>query len=153
TVLLTLRADYYGHALNVNNSMFYDALKTSQVPVGKMLPDQLRQAITESAHRVGLKFESGLDNRILQDVGQEPGNLPLLEYALTELWNRRCDNVLTSKAYDDESFGGVSGAIGSKATRAYKQFSDAEKRATRALFGRLVRVSAVGTEGVDTRER
>ena len=35
------------------------------------------------------------------DVGDEPGNLPLLEHALLQLWERRQGNTTTHKAYND----------------------------------------------------
>jgi hypothetical protein len=36
-------------------------------------------------------FEPGLVERILDDVGEKPGNLPLLEFTLTQLWDRQTD--------------------------------------------------------------
>ena len=150
TILFTLRADYYGHALNASRELC-DALNTGQVALGPMLPDELRQAVTGPAGCVGLEFEPGLVNRILREVGEEPGSLPLLEYALTQLWDKRCGGMLTSAAYD--AFGGVAGAIGDKADGVYGTFSEGEKNVCRALFGRLVRVSSADTEGADTRQR
>ena len=39
--------------------------------------------------RAGCEFEAGLVSRIVADVGDQPGSLPLLQYALTELYERR----------------------------------------------------------------
>ena len=47
--------------------------------------DELRAAVERPALKQGAIFETGLVDRILDDVGEEPGNLPLLEYALTLL--------------------------------------------------------------------
>jgi tetratricopeptide (TPR) repeat protein/energy-coupling factor transporter ATP-binding protein EcfA2 len=150
TIVLTLRADYYGHALNASRELC-DALNTGQVALGPMLPDELRQAVTGPAGRVGLEFEPGLVNRILKEVGEEPGSLPLLEYALTQLWDRRLGGMLTSAAYD--AFGGVAGAIGDKADGVYNTFSETDKNVCRALLGRLLHVSPADSEGADTRQR
>jgi hypothetical protein len=149
TILITLRADYYSHALNT--SALSDALNSGQIALGPMLREELRSAIENPARLVGLKFDPGLVSRMLNDVDSTPGNLPLLEYALTQLWGERRNGILTSDAY--EGFGGLTGAIGDKAEGIYSNFSEAEKRATRTLFGRLVRVSPADMEGADTRQR
>jgi hypothetical protein len=150
TIALTLRADYYHHALSASRELG-DALNTGQVALGRMLREELRQAVTRPAGLTGLEFEPGLVNQLLNDVGEEPGGLPLLEYALTQLWDKRRGALLTSTAYDE--FNGVAGAIGDKADNVYKKLSEAEKNMCRALFGRLVRVSPADTEGADTRQR
>jgi len=86
-VALTLRGDFYGRALS--HRPFADALQDRVINLGPMTQEELEQAVVGPAGNVGLEFESRLVGRILEDVGEEPGNLPLLEFALTELWNRR----------------------------------------------------------------
>jgi hypothetical protein len=44
--------------------------------------------------KIQLEFEAGLVRRILNDVGDEPGNLPLLEFVLKDLWGKRRDGIL-----------------------------------------------------------
>jgi len=150
TILITLRADYYGHALNASHALS-DALNRGQVALGPMLREELQKAIENPATLVGLTFERGLVSRILNDVNSSPGSLPLLEYALSQLWGERRNGILTSEAY--ERIGGLTGAIRDKAEGIYGNFSETEKRATRTLFGRLVRVSPADMEGADTRQR
>ena len=66
-----------------------------------MSADELRQAIVEPARLAGTHFETGLVQRILDDVGVESGNLPLLEFALTELWSWQTnEQQLTHVAYE-----------------------------------------------------
>ena len=45
------------------------------------------------------RIEPGLVDLILDDVGDEPGNLPLLEHALLQLWDARQGELLTHEAY------------------------------------------------------
>ena len=45
----------------------------------------------------GVAFEAGLVQRILDDVGTEPGNLPLLEFALSMLWDQRTNGLITNE--------------------------------------------------------
>ena len=70
-------------------------------------PDGIRDAIEEPARAVGLVFEEGLVGTILDDLEGQPGSLPLLQYALLELWKRRRGGMLTLEGYRES--GGVHG--------------------------------------------
>ena len=135
TVLLTLRADYYS-AIYLDPRLS-DGVQRGLVNVGAMMRDELRSAIEGPARWVGLEFEPGLVDRLLDDVGDEPGNLPLLEFALTELWERREGRRLTNAAY--ERLGGVAGAIGRRAEAVFARLPMEQQAAAPRLFGRLVR--------------
>ena len=111
TVVLTLRGDFYGQALE--DRVLADRLQNAVVNLGPMRREELKRAVTEPAAQVGLGFEDGLVDRILEDVGGEPGTLPLLEFLLTELWARRERGLLTHGAY--AAIGGVKGAIATRA--------------------------------------
>src|SRR2546430_9451026 len=76
--------------------------------VGGMTRTQLRRVI-EGPLPEPVKYESGLVERILADVGDEAGCLTLLEFALTMLWERRRDHTLSHAAY--EELGGVAGSL------------------------------------------
>jgi hypothetical protein len=86
-IVLTMRGDFYGRALG--HRALTDQLQTGTVNISMMTPGELREAITGPAGVVGVEFEPGLVERILDDVGDEPGNLPLLEFVLDELWKAR----------------------------------------------------------------
>ena len=88
TVFINIRADFFSRALESDRDLS-DAFGKGIVPLGPMRPEELQRVIEEPARRVGLQFKAGLVDSILTDVPAEPGNLPLLEYALTELWSRR----------------------------------------------------------------
>jgi hypothetical protein len=111
TVVLTLRGDFVGHALAYRP--LADRLQGAQVNLGPMVREELRQAIEQPAKKVELHFEPGLVDRILQDAGDEPGNLPLLEFVLRQLWDRRHHGELQHAAYED--LGRLSGAVAQKA--------------------------------------
>ena len=149
TVLLTLRADYYS-AIYLDPRLS-DSVQRGLVNVRAMTRDERRAAIEGPARRVGLEFESGLVDQLLDDVGDEPGNLPLLEFALTALWERREGRRLTNSAY--KALGRVAGAIGRHADAVFDSLTDEQKAAAPRLFGRLVRVTDVDEEGRNTRER
>jgi Tol biopolymer transport system component len=145
-VILTLRADFYSHCLGVR--FLADWLEGCVVNIGPMMEGELRRAVVEPARSAGVHFEAGLVERFLEDVRGEPGALPLLEFALTELWERRQGGLLTHEAY--EEFGGVGGAIAQRAEREYGHFSEEEKKFARRIFLNLV---APGEETEDVRRR
>jgi WD40 repeat protein len=145
-VVCTLRADFWDRPLRYGE--LARLLDGSAVPVMPLQPDELERAIVDPAHALGAEFEPGLVSEIVADVADQPGALPMLQYALTELWERRVSGLLTRDAY--RKLGGVTGALAATAERLYESSSEAEQAATRRLFGRLVTLG----EGVeDTRRR
>jgi hypothetical protein len=86
---------------------------------------------------LGVTFAEGLVKRILDDVEGEPGILPLLEFALTELWQRRSGKQLTHAAY--EEIGEVQGALGRHADREYGKLNDADRERMQRILIQLVR--------------
>jgi hypothetical protein len=148
-ILVTLRADFYGRAIELSRD-FSDQLAAGLVNLGPLREAELRAIIEKPAERIGVPFDPGLADRIVNDVKAEPGNLPLLEYALTELWKAN-PSRLTHEAYT--RLGGFSRALANIADAVLKELSAAEKQAARRLFTRLVRLSAAGEEGADTRYR
>jgi hypothetical protein len=150
TILITLRADFYSQIIALDRELS-DVLASAQVNIGALTPDELRESITVPARLVGLEFESGLVDRILSDVGTEPGRLPLVEFALTEIWQRREGRRLTNQAYDEIE--GVSGALARRAEAEFAQLNPEEQTGVRRLFSRLVRVARPEEAGEDTRQR
>jgi WD40 repeat protein/serine/threonine protein kinase len=145
-VIVTLRADFYDRPLLYPE--FGELLHTHMETVMPLSPSELEQAISGPVDRLGVALEPGLVSEIVADVSDEPSALPLLQYALTELFENRQDRVLTSKAY--RAVGGVSGALGRSAELEYLALEDRERDAAEQLFLRLV---AVGDGAEDTRRR
>ncbi len=144
-LVLTLRADFMGQALT--HRPFADALQDADVKIGPMTREELGRAIENPARRQGVAFEAGLVERILDDVGDEPGNLPLLQFALTSLWERQtAGSLLTHRAY--EAIGRVEGALARYADEVYAGLSQAEQESARRVFVQMVHPGE-GTE--DTR--
>lgn len=145
-VVVTLRADFLGQAFS--HRPLADALQNASLFLGPMTRAELRRAIMEPARKQGVKFQSGLVERILSDVGEEPGNLPLLEFALTALWERQTNRQLTHIAY--EEIGRVVGALARYAEEAYTQLPEADQAMARQVFVQMVRP---GDSTEDTRRQ
>ncbi|WP_246162569.1 CHAT domain-containing protein [Brasilonema sennae] len=145
TLVFTLRADFYGYVLSYRP--FRDALQefTPQL-VSSMSRQELQAAIALPAQKLEVQFEAQLQERILDDVGLEPGNLPLLEFALTRLWSKQENRLLTHQAYTE--IGGVKKALANHAQQVYSQLSQTEQKQAQRIFVQLVRPGE-GTE--DTR--
>ncbi|WP_413167794.1 WD40 repeat domain-containing protein [Capilliphycus salinus ALCB114379] len=143
-LVATMRADFLGNALSYRR--FADVLQNADLKLGPMNREELSQVIVKPADKLGVTFEAGLMERILDDVEDEPGNLPLLEFALTELWKRRKGKQLTHAAY--EEIGQVQGALARHADENYSKLSAAQKEQVQRIFIQLVRPGE-GTE--DTR--
>jgi WD40 repeat protein len=143
-ILLTLRADFMGQALAYRP--FADALQDASLLMGPMTRQELHQAIEKPAEMQGAAFEAGLVERILDDVGEKPGNLPLLEFTLTQLWERQTDGWLTHADY--EAMGCIEGALASYADQVYEQLTPEEQEHARRALELLVQPGE-GTE--DTR--
>ncbi|MGH9438481.1 MAG: helix-turn-helix domain-containing protein, partial [Terriglobia bacterium] len=146
-LVYTIRADF-AHRL-LSHRRFTDATQDSDVKIGPMNREELDSVIRNPASLQGVRFEDGLAERILSDAGVEPGALPLLEFALTELWSRQADRMLTHAAY--EQLGQLSGAIAQRAEKAFRSLSSAQQEAARHLLTRLVHMADDG--GEHTRQR
>ncbi len=144
-VILTLRADFYDRPLLVPR--LAELVRASTEVIVPLSAREMEQAITAPAERVGLRLEAGLVATMLKDVGEQPGTLPLLQYALTELFERREGVTLTLAAY--QAMNGVKGALTRRADEIYASL-DAESQAlARQVFLRMVTLG----EGVEDTRR
>ncbi|MBD2176005.1 SUMF1/EgtB/PvdO family nonheme iron enzyme [Pseudanabaena sp. FACHB-1998] len=150
TIATTMRADFVEQALQ------YPALakliqRDRAFWLVPLEPSELRDAIAEPARMQGCELAEGLLEVICQDVEAEKNSLPLLEFALTELWEKRDrqKHRLTLTAYAE--MGKLRGALDRHAKQLYEGLSsDLERNWTRRLFLQLVRT---GQDVRDTRQR
>ena len=145
-LVVTLRADFYDRPL-LRPEMSELMQKSTEVVV-PLNKDELAEAIIEPAKHVGVSWDSGLIGTIISEVIEQPGALPLLQYALSEMFERRVGNTITNEAY--QAIGGVRGALARRADEIFNEMNEQEREATRQLFLRLITLGE-GTE--DTRRR
>lgn len=145
-VITTLRADFYDRPLLYANPG--ELLRSRTEVVLPMSPAELERAIVCPAERVGVALESELPDAIIRDVGEQVGALPLMQYALTELFDKREGRLMTVRAY--QSSGGVLGTLARRAEAIYTALDSPQQEIARQLFLRLVTLG----EGIeDTRRR
>ena len=148
-VVITLRADFYANCANYTH--LRNALARNQEYIGAMNDEELRRAIEEPAQRGHWDLEEGLVERLLIDVGREPGALPLLSHALMETWQRRRGRKMTLSGY--ESTGGVRSAIAETAEAVFSdRFTSEQRSIARRIFLRLTELGNE-TTAAETRRR
>jgi serine/threonine protein kinase len=145
-IVLTLRADFYDRPLIYPR--FGELLGASTEVVTPLAPDELERAIVRPASSVGMQVDPPLVAQVASDVAEQPGALPLVQYALTELFDRRQEGRLTLEAYRE--IGGVGGALAASAEHLFASRQLADRDAVRELFLRLV---TLGEGTPDTRRR
>jgi hypothetical protein len=135
TLVLTLRADFLGQALAQRS--LADVLQDGALMLTPMTHMELKTAIEVPARQIGVTFAPGLVERIVDDVEYESGQLPLLEFALTLLWERQEKKRLTHEAY--EEIGRVEGALARYADQVYEALGEDEKERVRRVSVQMVR--------------
>ena len=145
-VVVTLRADYYDRPLQYPE--FGDLMRHRVETVLPLSADELEHAIRKPAEQASVVFEDGLVSQIVSDVHYQAGALPLLQYALTELFERRDDRRLTHEAYQE--VGGTGGALAKRADDIYLEADDESQELIRQMMLRLV---TLGEGAEDARRR
>ncbi|CAD5944281.1 putative WD repeat-containing protein all2124 [Planktothrix rubescens] len=134
-LVITLRVDFLGQAIEYNP--FREQLdKWKPEFIGGMVRTELQAAIEEPAKKRNVYLEAGLTEHILNEVGEEQGNLPLLEFALTELWKQQENGLLNRLKYDE--IGGVEKALCRHAEGVYDALKEGDKERTKQIFMKLV---------------
>ena len=154
-IVLTLRSDFEPRFLSSPLSAYW---KDARFPVRAMNLDELRQAIEGPALKQALYFEPPeLVGKLIDEVGQMPGALPLLSFTLSELYIKLYDRWAKDNATDRalrikdyEELGGVPGALTRRATEEYdnlvRDVGETSGKAYQATMRRVM-LRMVTTEG------
>ncbi|AIS02313.1 trypsin-like peptidase domain-containing protein [Streptomyces glaucescens] len=135
-VVATARHESLGALLTSETS---GSLSEAVVFLAPLDTANLHRAVTGPVDAVpGLWLAPGLAERIVEDAGQAPGRMPMVEFTLTRLWERRERSMLTHAAYDD--LGGVAGTVAGYADEAYRRHvPESDEEVARRLFVQLAR--------------
>ena len=115
TVLLSLRADYYDRPLL--HPEFAKVFTPGVENALPMTPNELEAIVVGPAERGGFAVEPALLAELVADAADRPGTLPLLEFALTELFDQRTRAALTLDGY--RALGGIRGVLSRSAEAIY----------------------------------
>jgi serine/threonine protein kinase/formylglycine-generating enzyme required for sulfatase activity len=143
TLILTMRDDFYSQLLReapILSTWIEHGLVNIPLTI---TASELKAIITGPAEVAGLTFEEGLPETIVADVLARDQDdaahitvLPLLEFALTQLWEMRQDNILTHDAYREMD--GVVGGLAKWANSVYDALDKHERSMARLILELLV---------------
>ncbi|MBI4936418.1 MAG: protein kinase [Actinobacteria bacterium] len=145
-VVATLRADYYDRPLG--DPVLGPLMRRGTFAIAPLGAADLAAAITGPAAHVGVRTDPGLVAALAADVAAAPGSLPLLQYALTELYEQRSKGTMSADAY--RKIGGIGGALHRRAESVMDTLGGDDVAAARRVFTRLV---APGDGSDDARRR
>jgi WD40 repeat protein/energy-coupling factor transporter ATP-binding protein EcfA2 len=119
-IVITMRTDYLGDCAEFPD--FPEALNESQYLVPRLTREQRRQAIEGPLGRV--RISSSLVERILNDAGDEPDQLPILQHAIMRTWSHwhaaSPENTRPIENQDYDAVGGFTGALDQHANELLK---------------------------------
>jgi tetratricopeptide (TPR) repeat protein len=147
SVIITLRSDFLGETQRhpgLNQVISSD----QSVIVPAMTESELRRAIAEPAKQAGHPLDEATVDLLVKDTEGREGALPLLQFALTRIWEGLGEGTPPVETY--RQMGGVGGALAGKAQEIYDKLPEAEKDMARRIFIGLVQLGE-GTR--DTRRR
>jgi transcriptional regulator with XRE-family HTH domain/predicted Zn-dependent protease with MMP-like domain len=139
-IVCAIRSDWAHRVLSHRG--FTDLIQDADVKIGPLTEDEIRQTIEQPAALCGVRFEPGLVQRLVVDAGAEPGTLPLLQFALAQLWERQTGSLLTHAAYDE--IGRLSGAIANRAEAVFRGLSSTQQELARGILTSLVHLAEDG---------
>lgn len=138
TLLVTLRTDYEPYLAKYPRAQeLFAAGELRATPLSAV---ELREAVEKPAESIGLKLESGLVAKLVDDVLGEPAALPLLQFTMLRLWQERDHNRITLAGY--ARVGRSREALARAADQLYCNLLSEDQVIMRKILLRMVRPAA-----------
>ncbi len=162
-VVITMRSDYLGDCAIFPG--LPEALNQSQYLTPRLNREQREAAITGPAQVFGGEVDAALLNQLLNETGNDPNQLPVLQHLLMRMWSSTKpskpikpgnpfltgipeDNLGHVLALSDyEQVGGITGALSRHADQAYETLDNEQKRVAEILFRSLCERSSTRRDG------
>src|SRR5947199_4935011 len=147
-VFLTMRSDFLGYC-----SQFWglpEAINEGQYLIPRMTRDERRSAMTGPAGVGDAEISPPLVNRLLNDAGDNPDQLPILQHALMRTWDHWTEHRRDGEAVgleDYEAVGTLTHALSRHADEAFGELPDERSRHVAACM-----FKALTERGADNRE-
>jgi hypothetical protein len=126
-VVITMRSDFLGDCAQFRD--LPQAVNDGQFLVPRMTREQRRQAIEGPAAVRGVKMAPRLVQRLLNDVGDDPDQLPILQHALMRAWDKCFESGDEQPDLSHyEAIGGMNEALSRHADQVFKELSDDRTR-------------------------
>lgn len=147
-VILTMRSDYLGDCAHFWG--LPEAINEGQFLIPRMTDDNRREAITGPVIMGGGEITATLVNRLLNDAGDDPAQLPILQHALMrtwDYWKNRCNAVGSIDIPHYEKIGGMAAALSNHADEAYLDLAPDLQEVAGKVFKSLTEKEADNREG------
>ncbi|RKZ93376.1 MAG: hypothetical protein DRR19_01350 [Candidatus Parabeggiatoa sp. nov. 1] len=139
-VIITMRSDFIGDC-----AAFYglpEAVNQGLYLTPRLNRAQLGDAMALPASVFGFEAEPALISCLLNDAGNDPDQLPIVQHALMRIWTVANENLpegeecrLTLAHY--EQIGGFKNALSNHADKAYNELTPAQQKIAEILFRNL----------------
>jgi WD40 repeat protein len=142
-IVLTMRSDFLGECAQFRD--LPEAINDSQYLIPRMTRDELRSAIVGPISVGGGKIRPSLVNQLLNDVEDDPDQLPVLQHALMLTWNYWREHYPDDEYIDlphYQNIGGMKSALSNHADDVYKPLDERGKALAKVLFKQLTETAA-----------
>ncbi|MFW2381947.1 MAG: BTAD domain-containing putative transcriptional regulator [Acidimicrobiales bacterium] len=140
-VVATLRADFYDRPLK--HPELGRLVSENAVTILGMSANELSLAVRQPALLTGVEFDPSTVARLVSEVVGDAGALPLLQFTLTELFDRRNGAMISVESY--EALGGIESVVAQRADAVFDQVPAGHRDLVRRIFLSLVTSDASGT--------
>jgi lipoprotein NlpI len=164
-VVITMRSDFLGECAQFND--LAEIVNDAQYLTPRLTREQCEKAITGPAAVFGGRVEKALVNRLLNDMGTNADQLPLVQHALMRLWQKAAQSQKASERLltldDYEKLGGIrplpttdiasasqqlTNALSAHADELLATLSKDQKNIAKSIFCGLVESQATGGRDV-----
>jgi hypothetical protein len=139
-VAITMRSDFLGECAVFRG--LPEAINDGLYLTPRLTREECAACITGPARVFGADVEPALVNRLLNDFGPDPDQLPLLQHALLRMWDRhQAERASGAKVVlrvgDYEAIGGLVGCLSTHADEALAELGADDRRVAEIMFRRL----------------
>lgn len=141
-IVFTMRSDFLGECTRFKG--LPEAINDGHYLVPRMSREQIREVIEGPVKVGGAEISRTLVNRILNDLGDNPDQLPILQHALMRVWDHWRVHSQQMGPLDNEHYeaiGQLKGALSQHAEEAYSELEEDEnqtlQRLCKAIFKTL----------------
>ncbi len=137
-VVLTMRSDFIGECSNYQE--LTGLINKSNYLIPQMTREDFRLAVEGPVSVAGASIDPQLVQLLLNEVGDNPDQLPILQHALMrtwEYWMQFDDPGKPITISDYEAVGKMSRALSEHANEAYDELNEEEKEVCESMFKTL----------------
>ncbi|MCP4690265.1 MAG: ATP-binding protein, partial [Desulfobacterales bacterium] len=146
-ILITMRSDFFGECARFRN--LPEAINQCQYLVPRMTRDQIRQAVEGPAAVRRVKMAPRLVQRLLNDVGDSPDRLPILQHVLMRIWSHWSENGTDGPDLANlEAVGGMERALSQHADEVYEGLPDKRSKVIARRFFKSITETGPDNKGM-----